>query len=159
MLAAFHALADPKIRLHLYSTGCEDLVKRFAAQDGRIRLHAPVSHEKIGEIYRCADVLINVENSLPEFMPSKLFEYIAACRPIVSFGSGQSRQLLAKHPAALLVSDANDAGARLRAFLEKNHGRQIAADEIETVYERHSRNSIHRILIKALSQSEEAASP
>ena len=150
MLKAFRAVSDPDIRLHLYSTGCEDTVKKYAEQDGRILPHDPVSHEKIGAIYGSADVLVNVENSTPEFLPSKLFEYIAACRPIVSFGSGQSRELLKAHPAALHVSCAEDAEKDLQRFLESNRGVAIAADEIERLYERHSRSSIRRILVDAL---------
>ena len=150
MLQAFRAVSNPDIRLYLYSTGCEDTVRKYAAQDGRILLHAPVSHEKIGEIYQSADVLVNVENSSPEFLPSKLFEYIAACRPIVSFGSGQSRELLKAHPAALHISCAEDAERSLQRFLETGRGAVIAADEIERAYERHSRNSIRRILTAAL---------
>jgi len=150
MLQAFCAVSNPELRLHLYSAGCEDTVKKYAAQDQRIVLHAPVSHEKIGEIYRSADYLINVENSAPEFLPSKLFEYIAACRPIISFGSGQSRELLEKHPAALHISGAKDADNDLQRFLETNRGVQIDAAEIETQYERHSQESIRRVLVDAL---------
>lgn len=150
MLQAFHAVSDPDIRLHLYSTGCEDTVAKYAAQDGRILLHAPVSHGKIGEIYASADILVNVENSSPEFLPSKLFEYIAACRPIVSFGGGQSRELLAKHPAALLISCTEEAQKNLQQFLKTNRGAHIAADEIETCYERYGRNCISRVLLDAL---------
>lgn len=154
MLAAFHALADPDIRLHLYSAGCEDTVKKYAASDDRILLHSAVSPERIREIYRSADFLLNVENSIPEFLPSKLFEYIAACRPIISFGSGQSRALLAKHPAALHVSDAEDAEKKLPAFIEANRGKTVSAAEIETIYARHGGESIRRILTDALSGNE-----
>lgn len=159
MLQAFHAASDPDIRLHLYSTGCEDTVERYAAQDGRILLHAPVPHEKIGEIYQSADCLINVENSTPEFLPSKLFEYIAACRPIVSFGSGQSRELLRKHPKALHISDAEDAKRDLQTFLKTNRGVRIPAAEIETIYGRHCPDSIRRLLAAALSADGKDAAP
>ena len=150
MLKAFHALSDPEIRLHLYSTGCEDTVKRYAAQDSRIVLHTPVSHQKIGEIYKSADFLFNVENSVPEFLPSKLFEYIAACRPIVSFGSGQSRELLKSHPAALHIPGGEAAEENLQSFLEANRGVRIPAKEIEARYERHGRSRIRLILLDAL---------
>ncbi|MBQ6431389.1 MAG: glycosyltransferase [Oscillospiraceae bacterium] len=159
MLAAFHAVSDPDIRLHLYSTGCEDTVRKYAALDSRILLHAPVSHEKIGEIYRSADCLINIENSLPEFLPSKLFEYIAACRPIISFGSGQSRELLSKHPAALHISNAEDAEKNLQAFIEGNRGKVIPAAEIESSFRHHGGESIRRILERALSKSVDTALP
>ncbi len=159
MLAAFHALSDPHIRLHLYSVGCEDSVKKYAALDSRLVLHEPVSHAKIGEIYRSADFLVNVENSLPEFLPSKLFEYIAACRPIISFGSGQSKELLAKHPAALLVSNAEDAQKSLQIFLNANCGKEISTAEIESSYRRHGRESIRSILEHALSEDGDAALP
>ncbi len=151
MLQAFRAVSTPNIRLHLYSAGCEDTVKKYAAQDHRIVLHAPVSHEEIVEIYKSADFLINVENNTPEFLPSKLFEYIAACRPIVSFGSGQSRKLLAAHPAALHISGAEEAEKYLHKFLETNCGVLIDADEIERRYERYGRNGIRRILADALA--------
>ena len=150
MLQAFHAVSNPDIRLHLYSTGCEDIVNQYSAQDSRILPHAPVSYEKIREIYKSADVLVNVENSSPEFLPSKLFEYIAACRPIVSFGSGQSRELLKAHPAALHISCTEEAEKDLQQFLETKRGVTIAADEIERLYERHSQNSIRSILTDAL---------
>ena len=152
MLTTFHAVSNPNLRLHLYSTGCEDVVKRFAAKDSRILLHATVSSEEIRKIYQEADFLVNVENSLPEFMPSKLFEYIAACRPIISFGSGQSRILLAAHPASFIACGAGDA-SKLQSFLETKLGTIISAAEIEKLYEHHSQNNIRRILIDALSES------
>lgn len=150
MLKAFCTVSVPELRLHLFSAGCEDIVKKYIAQDHRIVLHASVSHEKIGKIYRSADFLINVENSIPDFLPSKLFEYIAACRPIISFGSGQSRELLKTHPAALHISDAKNADEALQTFIETNRGVRIDADEIETRYARYGRKGISRILLDAL---------
>lgn len=150
MLEAFCSLPDKTVRLHLYSTGCEQIVSDYAARDCRIVLHTPVTHNKIPAIYRAADILVNVENSVSDYFPSKTFEYIAACKPILSFGHGQSNALLAAHPAAFLTDGTKTDVPSLECFLKTNRSRMISSEEIAAIYGKHSAMNIQHILTEAL---------
>lgn len=150
MLDAFCALSAQSVYLHLFSKGCEQMISEYAARDQRIVRHDPISHDRIVSVYQAADVLVNVENNVPEFLPSKTFEYIAACKPIVCFGKGQSRELLASHPAAVLCEGgANDAEC-LQTFLQSCFGTSISAEDISRRYEKYHSQHIRQILSDAL---------
>jgi glycosyltransferase involved in cell wall biosynthesis len=76
--------------------------------------------DQIREFYALADVcLVPLRNVrlFEAFIPSKMFEIMAAGRPIIASVRGESRRILASSGAAVLV-DPEDSGALLRAVLE-----------------------------------------
>ena len=149
MLRQFANIQDPRIKLHLFSSGCEDLVSQFAAQSASIVVHPRVTADEMVQVYREADVLVNIGNATAEFLPSKTFEYIATGKPIISyFYKEQDSRVLGLYPMCRQIPNAMDYDSigSIEDFVLENVGRMLSADEIGTIYERHSPQHIARIL-------------
>lgn len=151
MLRTFSLVKDPRIRLQLFSVGCEELVRLYADRNPNIVVHGLVSHEEILRIYRYADVLVNVGNRSAEFLPSKTFEYIATGKPILHFcGNGAACAPLEKYPLALQV-DADTDITTVEHFLSLAEGKHVPAESILTVYRAHTGEKVKEILLNALN--------
>jgi glycosyltransferase involved in cell wall biosynthesis len=93
MLDAMEALPDPRLRLRIAGRGpLEDLVRQAAEGDLRIEFCGYLDREELVSLYRNADLLLNVritgaiDSSL--FFASKLTEYMASGRPVLSTEMG-----------------------------------------------------------------------
>jgi glycosyltransferase involved in cell wall biosynthesis len=89
LLNAFGSITDTRFRLHITGRGeLEPLVRAAAARDHRIRYLGFVEREKLLAIYQSADLLVNPHSttlhSARYVFPSKLLEYIASGRPVLT---------------------------------------------------------------------------
>lgn len=76
----------PKIRVHLYSWGCDELVAEAKQKMGEhLVLHGRVTLEEAQKAMESADILLNVGNDLPCAVPGKLFEYFSTGKPIINY--------------------------------------------------------------------------
>lgn len=153
LLRAFAALKDKALVLHLFSTGCEETVSRFAAQCENIVLHRQVSQQELRQVYAEADILVGVGNRAAEFLPSKTYEYIATAKPIVFFNPpGGYNAVLDAYPDCLQLDaglSAQQAAARLLPYLRRPHG-QIDPEQIAAVYTPNLPRTVQRQLLRAL---------
>ena len=149
MLRCFSQMSDPRIRLHLYTTGCEEIVSRYAKENPSIVRHELLPHKEILRVYAQADVLVNIGNRAAEFLPSKTFEYIATGKPILHFkNGGECCFRLKKYP---LVLQLNQAESQLsEAFIRETAGRLLTYDEICEIYREHTKDAIKEQLLNAL---------
>lgn len=151
LLETAEKLGD-KYVLNLFSGGaCADVVKKIADRaNGRIIIHPWASPEEINAVYAQADILVNVGNSVPEFKPSKLFEYISTGKPIINFYyPGLIDDELAKNPLALqveMIGNPSDNTEKIRRFIDEVCGKKLSEKEIEEIYRRHSKEYISEIL-------------
>ena len=82
-------LALPDARLTVAAISVPDSVATAAARHPeRIRLLGFQPHALVLGLQRCADVLVNLANALPDQVPGKLYEYIGAGRPILHVRAG-----------------------------------------------------------------------
>ncbi len=110
----------------------KELRARVAARDGgNVTLLGRVGPEQIPQLYTEADVGAVVLRDLPIFrgaLPTKLFEVMAAARPVLLAGRGESADLISDTGAGLVVEPEDsaalaeairllqaDSNARLRA--------------------------------------------
>ena len=71
--------------LHIVGGGCEQVVMQYKEQlQDRLILHGWVSKDEADKCISKYDVLVNVNNTITNQMPSKLFEYIGTGKPIVN---------------------------------------------------------------------------
>lgn len=155
MLRTFAKINHPGIKLHLFSSGCERLVHAFSENSSNIIVHPSVSADEIGEVYREADVLVNIGNSTSEFMPSKIFEYIATGKPIVNFYFERCDwKVLGQYPLCLQLSNTQECehSTDLENFLLQNGRKMVASGEIERIYSKHSHKRILEILCDAVME-------
>jgi len=90
---------------------------------GNVRMLPSVAREDVPGLYAAADVCLVPLRDVPifrTFVPSKLFELLAAGRPIVGAVRGEARSILERSGAALLADPEDGAGIaaaidRLRA--------------------------------------------
>lgn len=151
MLKAFASLRNPQIKLHLFSVGCEEIVARYQAQCPNILVHDRVPHDKIPEVYRDADILVNVSNTAEEFLPSKTFEYIALCKPIVDFCDAVENRELSRYPLCLQIRpDRADASAAVEEFAVQNKGKSVSETQISEIYHKNTKACVKEALRKAI---------
>lgn len=155
MLKTFAALENKDIKLHLFSIGCEGIVNRYAGKNPNIIMHSLVSQNEIKEIYAQADALVGVGNSISEFMPSKIYEYIAACKPILFFNYGNNHnEVLNGYPSSRQFCSAEsteNSAKELTAFVKNLDSRDISRGEIENAYKENTPANITEILRTALN--------
>ena len=151
MLKVFSSLEDSKIKLHLFSVGCEEIVCRYQQQCPNILVHDPVPHDEIAKVYRDADILVNVTNTVEEFLPSKTFEYIALCKPIVDFCAAAENRELARYPLCLQIRHGNgEDAAAVREFVTKSRGKTVSDMQITEIYRKNTKACVKEILRKAI---------
>ncbi len=158
LLETMLKIKNPEIKLHLYAVSdCEAMIDANVEKShGRILRHAIVSSSEILKILLQADVLINVENTLPEFKPSKIFEYIAAGKPIVNFYSGDNPDpTLSLYPECLMIREGKDMMAenalRIETFCSGAKNRDVGWDAIDQIYSKHLPQEVQHILRKAIA--------
>ncbi len=103
LLKVFSSLPKNHI-LHLYSRGCEDILKSYQQALGqKLQIHGFVDTQALEKAVAEADVLINIGNTVANQVPSKVYEYIAAGKPVLSFYQNEDDLSLAhlkKYPLA-----------------------------------------------------------
>ena len=127
LLALFSALRRVQSDLHLHFFGalhdCAPSFEPFRDEIGRsIHLHGMVPRREIAAVMRDADILVNIGNTTPHQLPSKLVEYVASARPILNLASSPSDStgpFLAPYPSALtiLMTPGEPDAAMVRSVL------------------------------------------
>lgn len=121
-LEVFETLTNPDYRLcFIGSTEYEQEIKAVQARDSRIQLIGFVTHLEAIEYMKEANYLINLGNKLPYMVPSKIFEYMSACKPIISMQDMEddpSAIYLQTYPRALILkaTQCNNA-EKMMAFI------------------------------------------
>jgi glycosyltransferase involved in cell wall biosynthesis len=120
------AAAQPEVTFLLVGDGADR--DRLVAERDRRRLRnvlmrPSVAKSEVPALYAAADACLVPLRDVPlfeTFVPSKLFEVLAAGRPVIGAVRGEARQILARSGGALLVDpergdQLSDAVSRLRA--------------------------------------------
>lgn len=152
-LGAAERLGDqPGLQFILVGDGKEkgklvDLAREKGLQN--VQFHPPVPKEKMPEVLASADVCVAILKPLHAFTttyPNKVFDYMAAGRPIVLAIDGVIRQVVESAQAGLFVppgdpaplaeailrlaknpQEGKDMGQAGRRFVEKHHDRAALA--------------------------------
>jgi colanic acid biosynthesis glycosyl transferase WcaI len=146
------AARQPDVTYLLVGDGA-DRERLCAERDRRrlsnVRMHPSVPKVDVPAIYAAADVCLVPLRDVPlfsAFVPSKLFEVLAAGRPVVGAVRGEARTILERSGGALLVDPEDgpaiaaavdmlradpevraDLGRRGRAFAEQHYDRNVLA--------------------------------
>lgn len=151
LLRVAAAMTDKAV-LHLFCTSdCDDLINHYVSiANGKIVRHNFVPQEEIKLIYQEADVLINVGNNIPQFKPSKTFEYMATLKPIINiFYDGFYDNTLAMYPKCLQVcnnSPIDDTIVLFDRFIEDAAGSIVDILEMKKLLDKHGEENIKSML-------------
>lgn len=155
LLEAFMHTREDAV-LHLFcSSDCDELINQaVAASHGKIVRHGMVGLDEIADVYAEADVLVSVGNSLPEFKPSKTFEYIATCKPILNiYYKGLRDDVLENYPMSLQICNSAEAilsAKEIDEFISISAGKMVLEDEIKTRFKKYMPDNIQTIMTNAL---------
>lgn len=151
------ACDDRNIVLHLFCTSdCKDLIDHYVkASQGKIIKHEPVSSRIIHDIYNQADILVNVGNSISEFKPSKIFEYISTGKPIININyPGAKDDVLNKYPLTLQITRQKDMNNLLlndfHDFCTLNKCQRVPSEIIKEIFNKHSKETLFTILSNSI---------
>ena len=156
MLKVFSSLTKKKIILHLYCSGCEDIVNRYKTNPNII-VNGYVSQEELQKVYASCDILIGVGNAMNDFLPSKTYEYLALRRPVVFFNhKGFDNHVLAIYPHSFQISDETPVGEavkRFEEFVSREKGKTISKEELQSLYKKNTPAYIREILLNGLKDN------
>ncbi len=147
-LELFKALNAPNVQLVLVGGGWEnyppDLLAPYQqALGGRLVVTGPLPHAQAAGWLCRADVLVNLGNGVSNQVPSKLFEYFAAGKPILHLAKipdDPCLGYLSRWPLSLVLQESGGTGvettrALSRFLLEKGRCRLDYEQARELFYE------------------------
>lgn len=153
VLDAFCRLTEKHFRLRIAGGGpLEERVRDAAAKDPRIEYCGFLSFQEVLRFYNSADVLVNMrvtkELNTRYFFPSKMMEYLASGRPVITSNTGnveeefkdfvfllqeESAESLAekiRYVSTLGKDQREEMGARARRYMEKNKTWKVQARKV-----------------------------
>lgn len=153
-------------RLHLYSYGnCENIIKKYTNKSaGRILNHGFVPNKEANNAMHTSDVLVSVGNIDNLQVPSKIFEYMSAGKPIVHFYAApddMNVKILKDYPLCLCLkqdeSQLQENVEKFIRFCQKNKGKTLDFKEIEKIYynatPKYISNQINNVITALVSKN------
>lgn len=151
---------DRSIFICLIGDGCEEIVLKYKEHIGEQLIicgHQP--RTVTGRILECADILINVGNTLKEMVPSKIMEYIGYRKPIINFYSIEEdtcEKYLKDYPLHYSIKENADAESidkppcevtSLLEFIHLNYRQRYDYSSTVERYGRYSASEFARIVM------------
>ena len=161
-LELFCALNDPKLELVFVGGGWEnypaDLLEPYRKILGdRLIVTGPLPAARAAEEVARADVLLSLGNGVDNQVPSKIFEYFAAGRPVLHLAKLENdpcRPYFDRWPLALTLLESEGAGpevlARLSAFLAEKGRSRLPFEEAARLFESNTPQAAARCLEETL---------
>lgn len=133
---SMEGLPGDQVELHLYGDGVDRPSLTAYCQSRRlshVHLHGHVPHEQYLEALRHADILyasLRPVGSLAAAMPSKIWEYMAAGKPVLFAGEGEADEAIQQAGAGLCVryGDPKDFQTKLHRLLADEAYRHECGD-------------------------------
>lgn len=144
MLEIFSRMTN-EFDLHIYGGGdCSDLLDYYINLNQGIEIfkHGLVEYEIANSATIQSDVLLNIGNIESYLIPSKIFEYMATGKPIISFyryDTEPSIPYLKKYPLSLLIKEdmdkINENTKLVVDFINRYKGKSISFNEIKDMFQ------------------------
>lgn len=135
MFDVMEQVLDSSMIFSLFSQGCDKLVENFVKKCSTAQRHRLLPHSQYCKYFEGVDILVNIENSISNQLPSKVFEYIASGKPIINFyeyETGMGLHYFRRYPLAInfnLNSYDEDDIMRLRTFIKENKDKRLSYEE------------------------------
>lgn len=161
LLKLFVCLPDCFI-LHIVGKGAENVVCQYASSLGsRLKQYGWIDSYKAMEMLQSADFMINLNNSVSNQLPSKLFQYISLGKPIINIckiANCPSLSYISKYDNALTIFEKEKielAAEKVIAFTKTNKEKKLSWETIENVYKKNSFDYAASCLNNAINESVE----
>ena len=110
-----------------------------------LALHGEVPTEEAGIKKREADFLVNIDNTCPQQVPSKIFEYISTGKPIINFyftEESSTIPYLKRYPLVLNINvnitQPLEAARKIESFVEDSFGENVSWEYIVRTYKKNT---------------------
>lgn len=145
--------------LHIAGTGCEDLISSYKKILGkRLILYGQVSKQKVNELVQYSNILINVDNTIDNQMPSKIVDYICTGKKIINFCKSSntlSNNLLMRYPNGISVYENDiDIDSNVAKIIEFTKTKRInfSSKDILENYIEYTDKFVSKLIFDTLSQ-------
>lgn len=128
-------ILDERTIFSMFSRGCDAMANSFTQSCPHVKQMDFLPHEKYVKYFEGVDILVNLENTIPNQLPSKVFEYIASGKPIINFYEDENSMGLhyfCRYPLAFnfnLNHYKTSDIIRLRGFIAESVGKRLTYDE------------------------------
>lgn len=124
---------DERFRIVFAGKYCKEYLALVSFQTNAELIALPnLPHEEVKELLETNDIMINIGNSVPVHIPSKIFEYINTGKPIINFYKFDECPTLyytERYPLCLNLNendkDINRATERFVNFCVENKGKRL----------------------------------
>ena len=159
LLELFTALPSSYI-LHIVGGGCDKEFEKYTQILGeRLVRHGWVSKNEANAFIEQFDILINVNNTITNQLPSKIFEYISTGKPILNickFDECLSRPYMDRYNNGISVVEKQtlleDNVGKINAFVENHLNTVLGKDEILENFERNTDVYVAKLIFDKISQ-------
>lgn len=141
LLELVSSFKDNTIVLHIMGGGCLDKIEMWCNKTNRIVYHGYHSLQAAINAMQQADVLVNIDNSAMNMFPSKINDYISACKPILNLypdAASNCVEYLKEYPVqtGACISDLREEQIRkgIEAFCITSKGAKISFEDIFARY-------------------------
>ena len=162
MLSWFKKLAkykaDIKFLCYSRSQFIKDLDKATEDTEGKFRRYDYIAPEEMERVIEQSNFVINIGNAASPLVPSKLFIYISACKPIIHFISDMNDSCLSylkKYPLSLVINQNDSVDKSVKKtleFIDSIKNQNITFQDIVTSFQENTPeytvNCINKIIIK-----------
>lgn len=164
-LALFSAMDLPGVRLAFLGPGWEHYPDAPAAAKAvlgdRLAIQGPAPAAEAAARVGGADVLVHLGNGNADQVPSKLYEYFAAGKPVLALlkrRDDPAREALARWPLACVVYEDEGASppvcARVAAFLKEKGRRRLPYRQAEALFYENTPRAVADRLLAGLKEGE-----
>lgn len=128
---------NQQIELHIFGEGpFRKQLEGMAEGDTSIKIHQPVPFLKMPETYRELDILLYATTRRLQFQsPTKLFEYLATAKPVITADTPPIRQLIGESEALFYQLEDSDqlAGHMLKLAGDPDLRKELANNGYQMV--------------------------
>lgn len=125
------------------SRGCRMELEREKRNNNKIQIKGYVSKKELNHWFSQADILISIGNSMPEAVPSKIFQYISIGKPVIHFFSIEQDSCLPylkEYPLCLFIDERKDLSWNARRVIEYLEKLKDVSNIQIDIYEKYYRN-------------------
>ncbi len=151
------SIADKINLIFLANGNGKDKLPRLKEEfKGEMVINGYVSQTEINAIYHKAEALINLGGSNPTMVPSKIFEYMAYGKPIIStyYIDGEtSKDYLASYPSGLCIDQRKPIEENIKTleeFIDNKLGQRVAFDTVKALFPENTPESYVNLIDEVL---------
>lgn len=147
LLRIFYHLLGKGIKLHLDFIGPvmsplgEETEKYIELLGDTVSMHGRVNPNQSKAWINKADILVNISNTIPNQMPSKIFEYFSTGKPIINLYKLEdcpTLKYMKRYPLAINIPEylqmPQNYTDDVIQFIRRSKGKQLCSHEVESLF-------------------------